>query len=95
MKRSSLLTHNRFIDAIHDDPERLPITSTLLQHLFDVYEISPRFANLIKRQHMPGRALHYDETGQPLAYGKIIVRNSNSILIKYRTVVFSCPSDSA
>lgn len=40
------------------DPERLPVESSMLEEIFSTYDITPRFADFLFRQHMPGRAIH-------------------------------------
>lgn len=40
------------------DPERLPVESSMLEEIFSTYDVTPRFADFLVRQHMPGRAIH-------------------------------------
>ena len=66
---SSLLY--RFVDCIQKDQERLSVTSTVLNTIFDAFNISPRFAGFISRQHMPGSATRFDpSTYKPRQHGR-------------------------
>lgn len=52
-----------FIDAIAEKPDLLPVTESILRDIFDVFNVSPRFADNLSRQHMPGRATHRSKNG--------------------------------
>lgn len=56
--RKSGRTRAIFIEGIEADPERLPLESSMLEEIFSTYDITPRFADFLVRQHMPGRAIH-------------------------------------
>ncbi len=72
----------RFIDCIQKDQEKLSITSKLLRTIFDAYDISPRFAGFISRQHMPGSATEFDKsTFEPSSHG----RSVSSLVFVYLT----------
>jgi hypothetical protein len=57
----------RFIEGSEKDPERLPMESSVFQKMFETYDITPRFADFLTRQHMPGRAVHYVPGSRELA----------------------------
>jgi hypothetical protein len=50
---------NSLIDGSELTPEAIPFESQLLEEIFDIYDITPRFADFLTRQHMPGRAVHH------------------------------------
>lgn len=51
-----------FVDCVQKDQERLSVFSADLRSIFETFDISPRFAGFISRQHMPGSATRFDET---------------------------------
>ena len=61
----------RFVDCVQIDEERLSLTSADLRSIFDSFDISPRFAGFISRQHMPGSATQFDHmTHKPDQHGR-------------------------
>lgn len=60
-----------FVDCIQKDQERLSVTAGVLNAIFDVFDISPRFAGFISRQHMPGSDTRFDpSTYKPRQHGR-------------------------
>ena len=61
----------RFVDCVQKDQERLSVTSATLNTVFDAFNISPRFAGFVSRQHMPGSATRFDQsTYKPRQHGR-------------------------
>ncbi|MCJ1355916.1 MAG: hypothetical protein MMC33_005909 [Icmadophila ericetorum] len=71
-----------FLDGIQHDPNRLPITSDRLKLIFSTYNITPRFAGFLARQHVPGRTVYYEkDTQKPLQHDvwySAVIRSSYS-----------------
>lgn len=60
-----------FVDRIQKDQERLSVTAAVLNAIFDAFDISPRFAGFISRQHMPGSDTRFDPpTYKPRQHGR-------------------------
>ncbi|CAF9927216.1 MAG: hypothetical protein ALECFALPRED_003648 [Alectoria fallacina] len=49
-----------FVDCVPKDKDRLSLISAHLRSIFNTFDISPRFAGYISRQHMPGSATRLD-----------------------------------
>ncbi|CAD6589452.1 MAG: hypothetical protein ASARMPREDX12_003838 [Alectoria sarmentosa] len=49
-----------FVDCVPKDKDRLSLISAHLRSIFNTFDISPRFADYISRQHMPGSATRFD-----------------------------------
>ena len=61
----------RFVDCVQKDQERLSVVSADLRSIFETFDISPRFAGYISRQHMPGSATRFDQTtDKPHRHGR-------------------------
>lgn len=62
----SLTRTHRFLDGDGNNAESLPITSNALQHIFETYNISHRFAFFPSKQRTASASMHYEtESQQP------------------------------
>ncbi|KAK8026217.1 hypothetical protein PG990_004040 [Apiospora arundinis] len=52
-----------FIDALPEQPDKLPVTESLFRETVASLGISPRFIDNLGRQHMPGREIRHRRDG--------------------------------